>query len=67
VESDFATARIHLRAARRCLHGSDQISDKATEALDLLIVALITAEFTRDQGKVISFRKRVDRRSLRLI
>lgn len=39
VESDFAAARVHLREARLCLRGGDKVSDEATEALDLLIVA----------------------------
>jgi hypothetical protein len=56
VESDFAAAKVRLRAARRCLHGSDKISGEAIEALDLLIVAVTTAEFVRNRRNVVPFR-----------
>lgn len=55
MESDFAAAQVHLRRARLCLRGSDKVSEEAAEALDLLIVAVVTADFTRDQRKVIPF------------
>lgn len=60
MESDFAAAQVHLREARLCLRGEDKVSEEATEALDLLIVAVITAEFTRGQRKVIPFRASTD-------
>ena len=56
MESDFSTAQVHLRNARQCLEGSDKVSREATEALDLLIVAVITADFTREQRKIVPFR-----------
>jgi hypothetical protein len=56
VESDFAAAQVHLRNARLCLRGGDKVSEEAAEALDLLIVAAVTAELTRNQRKVIPFR-----------
>jgi hypothetical protein len=56
LESDFSTAKVHLRNARQCLEGSDKVSREATEALDLLIVAVITADFTREQRKIVPFR-----------
>ena len=55
MESDFATAQVHLRSARLCLQGGDKVSEEATEALDLLIVAVTTAELVRDQRNVIWF------------
>jgi hypothetical protein len=61
VESDFIAARIYLRKARLCLQGGDKVSEEATEALDLLIVAVNTAELTRFQREVIPFRPATDR------
>jgi hypothetical protein len=55
VESDFAAALVHLRNARLSLCGGDKISEEAAEALDLLIVAVTTAELLRDQRNVIWF------------
>jgi len=55
VESDFAAAQVHLRKARISLRGSDRVSEEAIEALDLLIVAVTTAELVRDQRNVIWF------------
>lgn len=62
VESDFIAARIYLRKARLCLQGGDKVSEEATEALDLLIVAVNTADLTRGRRKVIPFRPVTDRR-----
>lgn len=56
MESDFAAAQVYLRKARLCLQGVDKVSEEAAEALDLLIVATITAELTHSQTKVIPFR-----------
>ena len=55
MESDFTAAQVHLRSARLCLQGSDKVSEEATEALDLLIVAVTTAEIVRDQRNVVWF------------
>ncbi|WP_311028789.1 hypothetical protein [Mesorhizobium koreense] len=55
VESDFTAAQVHLRSARLCLQGRDKVSEEATEALDLLIVAVTTAEIVRDQRNVVWF------------
>jgi hypothetical protein len=55
VESDFATAEVHLRNARLCPQRGDEISEEATEALDLLITAVVTAELVRAQRNVIWF------------
>lgn len=56
MESDFATAQVHLRSARLCFQGEDKVSEEATEALDLLIVAVTTAELARNQRNIVPFR-----------
>jgi hypothetical protein len=56
VESDFAAAQVYLRRTRLCLRGSNKVSEAATEALNLLIVAVLTADFARDNKNVILFR-----------
>lgn len=63
VESDFATAQVHLRNARLCLQGDDKISEEATEALDLLIMAVTTAELVRAQRNIVWFPNRAIRRT----
>lgn len=51
--SDFAAARVHLERAFDYLDGNDEISKNAREALDLLIEAVATAEFSRSKAAVL--------------
>ena len=53
--SDFSAARIHLERAFHSLRGSDEISQKACEALDLLVDAVIKAETKRSSCKILAF------------
>lgn len=53
--SDFSTARALLEEAYEHLHGNDRTSQEARRALDLLMEALATAEFSRKPAVVIPF------------
>jgi len=61
LHSDFSTARLHLDRACDCLRGNDETSRKAREALDLLIEAIITAEYARPCGEVLRFPEKAQR------
>lgn len=58
MDSDFTAARIALEQALERLQGDDATSVQAREALDVLIEAIIAAEFTRQPGvaNIIRFR-----------
>jgi len=60
MRSDFAQAREFLEHAWLRLSGEDETSVAGREALELLIEAFATAEFTkhRQGAEVIAFRKR---------
>ncbi|MFU0503005.1 hypothetical protein [Pseudaminobacter sp. NGMCC 1.201702] len=60
MRSDFAQARYHLEQAWLRLVGHDETSLNGRQALDLLIEAVATAEFTVPKGKaeVIAFPKK---------
>ena len=45
--SNFAAARLFLERAAEMLQGDDETSQQAREALDLLIEAVVTKEFSR--------------------
>jgi hypothetical protein len=61
VTSDFAAARVHLQRAFDYLRGSDETSRTACEALDVLINAVATAEYS-SQDTVVPFPRFVERR-----
>lgn len=58
--SDFSSARMLLEQAYDHLHGSDEVSVKTREALDLIIEAIAAAQFRRPThvAKVLRFPKR---------
>lgn len=60
MRSDFAQARYHLEQAWFRLSGHDETSMKGRQALDLLIEAVATAEFTvpKEKAEIIDFPKR---------
>ncbi|MCT8997256.1 hypothetical protein [Chelativorans intermedius] len=55
MQSDFTTARRLLERAQDELRGSDEISRKVCECLDLLIEAVATAEHRRPPAKIVPF------------
>ena len=55
--SDFAAARLHLERAYDYLHGNDETSRRAREALDLLIEAVAASQYRRPWGQVVAFRE----------
>jgi hypothetical protein len=59
MQSDFFGARMHLDQAFDHLHGDDQLSVRAREALALLIEALIEAEHSRSEylARILPFPK----------
>ncbi len=64
MRSDFAQARHHLEQAWVNLNGNDETSQKAREALDMLVEAVAVAEFSRtgQKAKVIDFNRSQRRR-----
>lgn len=58
MNSDFTAARSALEQALERLQGDDATSVQARKALDLLIEAIIAAEFTKrpSGAKIIRFR-----------
>lgn len=53
--SDFTGARAHLERALECLHGTDETSENARQAIDLLIEAVAAKEFQRHSAKIVTF------------
>lgn len=48
VKSSFPAARHHLEDAYRLLPGDDELSSRSRQALEILIDAFLTAEFSAD-------------------
>ena len=57
MKSDFAAARLHLERAGHYLRGDDETSSGALAALDLLIEAIVAAQYTRPVAEVVDFRR----------
>ena len=55
--SDFSAARLHLERAHHYVRGDDNASREICFALELLIEAVVTAEYTRPRGEVVQFRQ----------
>jgi len=55
MKSDFAAARLHLERACHYLRGDDETSSEARAALDLLIEAIVAAQYTRPVAQVLDF------------
>ncbi|UVK37746.1 hypothetical protein LHFGNBLO_004830 [Mesorhizobium sp. AR10] len=55
MKSDFAAAHLHLERACHYLRGDDGTSSEARAALDLLIEAIVAAQYTRSAGDVVEF------------
>jgi hypothetical protein len=55
MKSDFAAARLHLERACHYLRGDDETSHNALAALDLLIEAVVAAQYTRPAAEVFDF------------
>ncbi|MER9232252.1 hypothetical protein NKI56_09135 [Mesorhizobium sp. M0622] len=53
--SDFAAAHLHLERACHYLSGDDETSRTARAALDLLIDAIVAAQYKRPRGDVVEF------------
>lgn len=53
--SDFAAARVHLDRAYHYLQGDDEISSNVRQGLDILLEAVIMAEYVKPRSKVIRF------------
>lgn len=60
--SDFAAANLHLEQAYQYLLGNDGTSREARVALDLLIEAVVAAQYKRPMGVVVEFPKSTKRR-----
>ena len=63
VKSSFSAARRHLEEAHRLLPGDDELSVKSCQALEILIDALLAAEFqaSKEQAKVVDLGERRQR------
>lgn len=48
MRSNFASARRHLEEAHRLLAGDDELSGKSRQALEILIDAFLTTEYSGD-------------------
>lgn len=57
MDSDFSAARLLLEQAYHHLHGDDDVSTKARQALDLIIEAVATEQYKRPVriAKVLAF------------
>ena len=55
MKSDFAAAHLHLERACHYLRGNDETSSETRAALDLLIEAIVAAQYTRPAGDVVEF------------
>jgi hypothetical protein len=55
MKSDFAAARLHLERAGHYLRGDDETSSEVLAALDLLIEAIVAAQYTRPVAEVVDF------------
>ncbi|CCV08204.1 conserved hypothetical protein [Mesorhizobium metallidurans STM 2683] len=55
MKSDFAAAHLHLERACHYLRGGDETSSEVCAALDLLIDAIVAAQYKRPPGDVVEF------------
>jgi hypothetical protein len=55
MKSDFAAAHLHLERACHYLRGDDGTSSHARATLDLLIEAIVAAQYTRPACDVVEF------------
>lgn len=55
MKSDFAAAHLHLERACHYLRGGDETSSEVRVALDLLIEAIVAAQYTRPVADVVEF------------
>ncbi|PDQ21884.1 hypothetical protein CN311_06600 [Mesorhizobium sanjuanii] len=55
MKSDFAAAHLHLERACHYLRGDDETSSGARAALDILIEAIVAAQYTRPLADVVEF------------
>jgi hypothetical protein len=62
-QSNFSGARFHLERAFVALHGNDEFSVRARDALALLIDASVSKEFpkTASADKVVRFPNKTER------
>ncbi|TGQ30854.1 MULTISPECIES: hypothetical protein [unclassified Mesorhizobium] len=55
MNSDFAAAHLHLERACHYLRGDDETSCQSRAALDLLIEAIVAAQYKRPAADVVEF------------
>ena len=55
MKSDFAAAQLHLQRAYDYLKGTDEVSSKVCQTLDVLIEVVATKDCRIDRGKIIRF------------
>ncbi|MCV3210960.1 hypothetical protein OHD62_22710 [Mesorhizobium sp. YC-39] len=55
MKSDFAAAHLHLERACHYLRGDDETSSEVRTALDLLIEAIVAAQYMRPVADVVEF------------
>ena len=55
MRSDFAAAHLHLERACHYLRGDDETSSQTRAALDILIDAIVAAQYKRSPGEVVEF------------
>lgn len=55
MKSDFAAAHLHLERACHYLRGDDETSSEVRAALDLLIEAIVAAQYMRPVADVVEF------------
>ncbi|WP_367117415.1 hypothetical protein [Mesorhizobium sp.] len=60
--SDFAAAHLHLERACHYLRGDDETSSTARAALDILIDAIVAAQYKRPPADVVEFPKMAKQR-----
>ncbi|MEQ1954490.1 hypothetical protein [Mesorhizobium sp. CN2-181] len=53
MKSDFSAARLHLDRAYHYLRGNDEASRRMCEKLDVLLEAVIAAEFAKPTAQVV--------------
>ncbi|MER8830139.1 hypothetical protein NKH73_28230 [Mesorhizobium sp. M0938] len=53
--SDFAAAHLHLERACHYLRGDDETSSMARAALDILIDAIVAAQYKRPPADIMEF------------
>ncbi|RUU28021.1 hypothetical protein EOB36_00295 [Mesorhizobium sp. M6A.T.Cr.TU.017.01.1.1] len=60
--SDFAAAHLHLERACHYLRGDDETSSTVRAALDILIDAIVAAQYKRPPADVVEFPRTATRR-----